>query len=110
MSHSERTHNDADSEGQARVPKPEVAPRQAPAVRADQLPMKLPGQGQELSATVWGMVALAYCADPCSHRRTGKSSTKRVERVNSLLWDPSNTRNGSPLQQGFFAEESNPVK
>jgi hypothetical protein len=49
------------------------------------------GHIQQVSVTVWGMVALIQFADPCYLLCTGDSSTKRVEKANSLFWDRSNT-------------------
>jgi hypothetical protein len=67
------------------------------------------GQWQELSATVKGMVALVYFADPCSRRKTGDSSTKRVDRANSPFVVLSNTTNEGLSQQTFITEESIPL-
>jgi hypothetical protein len=57
MFHGGPTQNDADREGQAQVPNP--------AARANQLPTLPADRGQQVSATVKGMVALVQFAAAC---------------------------------------------
>jgi hypothetical protein len=67
-------------------------------------------RGQELSVTVYGMVAPIQFASVCWRRSTGAASTKRVDRANSVFWDPSDTTNEGPLQQNFYTEGLTPLR